>query len=212
MLKIFKYLNMEIFIYLLLIVLIIILLAYIIVVQYVETRPNLTRWFKNSYLITNLDTDNIILKQIIILKTNMSSFDFFTKTFCHYDIMIVDENDNYYIYYFNKDGENYNRYIQKIDTNKIQNNKYKLRHQTKFWTYKISSKKHNIKPISFRQFDIINEQLVKFGYHLSKFNCHHRNEMLINILTNHEIYSSKNNSIFKTSYEILHEIISKVFK
>lgn len=188
------------------------LIAYIITVRYVETRPNLTRWFKDSYLITDLAMDNIMLKQIIIIKTNMSSFDFFTKTFCHYDIMIVDENDNYYIYYFSKDGDCYNRFIQKIDISKIINNKYKFRHKSDFWTYKITNKKYNINPISFKQFDIINEQLVKFGYHLSKFNCHHRNEILINILTNHEIYSSKNNSIFKTSYEILHEIISKVFK
>ena len=58
----------------------------------------------------------------------------------------------------------------------------------------------------------INEKLFNFGYHLSKFNCHHRTKMLINILTNKSIYDIHNYSVFNTPYKILIESFSKALK
>lgn len=227
---------MNLFIYILLIILIVVLLIYLICFNQIENNLKLGYWFKGTKLRTNLDLDNIIINEIAIIKTNTEIINFITKTLCHYDVMVKDINNNYYVYYVyhdndlshdndltndsnhthvnkqTKDGDYYNRYIQIINTNEIKNNKFKIKHFDDSWTYKISSKKYNINPISLKRIDSINEKLFEFGYHLSKFNCQHRIKMLINILTDKQIYDIHNYSIFKTPYKILVESFSKTLK
>lgn len=215
---------MNLFVYILLIILIVILLIYLICFKQIENNLKLGYWFKGTKLRTNLDLDNIIINEIAIIKTNTEITNFTTKTLCHYDVMVKDINNNYYVYYVYHDNDPthdsdlshnsdyYNRYIQKINANEIKNNKFKIKHFDDSWTYKISNKKYNINPISLKRIDSINEKIFKFGYHLSKFNCQHRIKMLINILKDESIHDIHNYSIFKTPYKILIESFSKTLK
>lgn len=203
---------MNLLIYILAIILIVVLLIYLICFDQFENNSKLGYWFKGSKLKIDLDIDNIIIDEIRIVRTNTEIFKFMTKTLCHYDIMLKDVNGNYYIYYVYHDGDYYNRYAQMINIDHIQNNQLKFNHKDDSWIYKISRKKYDITPISFRRIDWMNETLFNFGYHLSKFNCQHRTRMLINILRDESIYDVRNYPIFNIPFKILFELFSKLFK
>lgn len=203
---------MNLFIYILVIILIVVLLIYLTCFDQFENNLKLGYWFKGTKLKIDLDIDNIIINEIRIIKTRTEIFKFMTKTLCHYDVMLKDVNNNYYVYYVFHDGDYYNRYIQKINTNDIQNNQLNFKHKNDSWIYKISHKKYDITPISFKRIDSVNEKLFNFGYHLSKFNCQHRNRMLINILKDESIYDVRNYPIFNIPFKILFELFSKLLK
>lgn len=203
---------MNLLIYILAIILIIVLLIYLICFNKFENDLKLGYWFKGTKLKIDLDIDNIIIDEIRIIKTRTEMFDFMTKTLCHYDVMLKDVNGNYYVYYMFHDGDYYNRYAQLININDIRNNQLNFNHKNESWIYKISRKKYDITPISFKRIDWMNETLFNFGYHLSKFNCQHRTKMLINILKDESIYDVRNYPIFNIPFKILFELFSKLLK
>ena len=118
-------------------------------------------YYKKTELRTDLDIDNIIIKEIGLLETKIRFLNYRkTKTLCHYDVLLKDINNNYYIEYVHGKDDSYNRYIELVNINDLKR-KFKPKYFNKIWTYDLPNVYYKIKPYSLRIIDNLQERLIK---------------------------------------------------
>lgn len=187
----------------LLIIITISLIIYVIFYYTFENSKQCEYYYKKTELYTKLDIDNIIIKEIYLLETKLRFLNCRkTKTLCHYDILLKDINNNYYIDYTYGKHNSYNRYIELIDINDLKR-RFKPKYFNKIWTYDLPDVCYKIEPCTLRIIDNLQERLMKNGYHVLKYNCQHINKILINILTKKQIFDIEHYSMLKSFLNIV---------
>jgi hypothetical protein len=183
-------------------ILTIIIVLYVIVYYVFETSKQYEYYYKKTELHTDLDIDNITIIEIGLLETKIRYLNHRkTKTLCHYDILLKDINNNYYIEYVYGKNDSYNRYIELIDINNLKR-KFKPKYFNKIWSYDLPNVYYKIKPCTLRLIDNLQERLMKNGYHVLKYNCQHIDKMLINVLTKQPIFNIEHYSMLKSFINI----------
>lgn len=195
------------------IVLIIVLIIYCICYNTIEN--NSYYGFNNRIikLHTDLDLKNITITDIKIIKTSVQSLKTFTETLSHHDLLLKDNNNNCYLYYIYSTNSTYDNYIIKIDNSILNNSFYLFEHDNnQKWIYYLPKKWYTIKPTNLNVINYIYIKLILFGYHLLKYNCKHRIEILINILKGNKQFKLDYLDISSTTMKIIFEYFQSLLK
>lgn len=172
-----------VFILLVLIIVLITLIVSVFMNWYGYTTFNNYK-ITNKYLISPENEKNIQIESVGKLY-GVTRFRFTSKVMSHQDLILKDINDNYYILvllFTDPNGANniYDLSCIKLDSETIKQKKFIIRDFPYYYDnfYKISGGTLDLYSIH----KLYNE-IVSLPYNFITFNCHHRANMMLNILT-----------------------------